>query len=201
MAAIDCFTQVGDRYTKPSIVTHRVSVGITCPPSENNVTCPLEVEGSIEEAAVLNITTQSPDDIFEAVETTARTFSSSTRGSGPKFTYPVEPGRTGYYGFTVILGCFAGVLGDCIGGDVKPGTSIEACTPMTLTGGTTAGIHTLDGAGALAQSDDISDMTTNPSATTILATEETQESVSASGALRSGVLIFVALSNFLWLHI
>ncbi|KAL8787751.1 MAG: hypothetical protein Q9213_002071 [Squamulea squamosa] len=179
MAATDCFTQVGDRYTKPSILTHRV-------------------EGIIEEVATLNITTPSQDDIFEAMKATDRPFNRTLRGWAPKLTYPVEPGRTGYYGFTVTLGCFAGTLADCIGGEVQPGTSIEACTPMTLASGTTDGTPTLDGTGAFVQSDDISHMTTNPSATAMPATEETLKSVASLGALGSGMLIFMAIINILW---
>lgn len=200
-AATDCFTQVGDRYTKPSVTTHRVSVGITCPPSENNVTCSLVVEGCIEEPATLNITTASETEIFQAIQTTDRPFSASVRGSAPRFTYPVEPDRAGYYGFTVTLACFAGTLGDCIGGDVEPGTPIEACTPMTLSGGTADGIPTLDGTGAFVQSDDISEMTTNPSATTMSATDETRQSLATSRGVGSGILLFVISISLLWYSI
>ncbi|KAL8897616.1 MAG: hypothetical protein Q9192_002487 [Flavoplaca navasiana] len=207
MAAADCFAQVGDRYTKSSIVTHRISIGIECPPSGNNVTCPLEVEGFIQESATLNITTQFPDDIFEAVKaTTDRPFNSSITGLAPNLTYSVEPGSTGYYGFTVTLGCFDGTLGECDGGDVEPGTPIEACTPLSLAGGTASGIPTLDGTGGFVSTDDesISNMTTNPSATAppeteeTEETEETQESMATSGTLRSGVLILVTFVGLLW---
>ncbi|KAL8960931.1 MAG: hypothetical protein Q9193_002447 [Seirophora villosa] len=175
LAAGDCFTQVGDRYTKPAPSTHRISAGITCPPSDNNVTCPLAVEGYIEEPATLNITTQSTSEVFDTVRTTDRPFEDSVRGSAPTFTFPIEPDRMGYYGFTVTLACFAGTLGDCIGGDVEPGTPIEACTPRTLSGGTTDGTPTLEGTGAFVQTDDISEMSTNPSATTMPAAGETTE--------------------------
>lgn len=200
MAATDCFTQVGDRYTKPSIMTHRISVGIICPPSENNVTCPLVVEGYIQESATLNISTTSTSEtaIFDAVQTTDRPFNASIKGSGPKFTYPVEPGRTGYYGFTPTLACFAGTLGDCIGGDVQPGTPIEACTPLTLSGGTADGTPTLDGTGAFVQSDKISDMSTNPSATAMPAAERTQESRATSRKCGSGILLYVISISLLW---
>ncbi|KAL8761297.1 MAG: hypothetical protein Q9184_002566 [Pyrenodesmia sp. 2 TL-2023] len=198
MAATECFTQVGDRYTKPSITTHRVSVGITCPSSENNITCPLIVEGYIEEAATHNLTTASTTEIFEAVQTADRPFNTSVRGSAPRFTYPVEPGRTGYYGFTVTLGCFAGTLGDCIGGDVEPGTPVEACSPMTLSGSTADDTNTLDGTGAFVQSDDISEMTTNPSATTMPATDQTRESLATPSACGSGILLFVIFISLLW---
>ncbi|KAL8902851.1 MAG: hypothetical protein Q9207_004340 [Kuettlingeria erythrocarpa] len=198
MAATDCFTQVGDRYTKPSIVTHRVSVGIICPPSENNVTCPLVVEGLIQESATLNISTTSETEIFDAIQTADRPFNASIRGSGPKFTYPVEPGRTGYYGFTPTFACFAGTLGDCIGGDVQPGTPIEACTPLTLSGGTAEGTPTLDGTGAFVEADNISDMTTNPSATAMPAAERTQESRATSKGYGSGILLFVTSIGLLW---
>lgn len=210
MATADCFTQVGDQYTKLSIVTHRISIGIDCPRTGNNVTCPLEVEGFIQESATLNITTQFPDDIFEAVKaTTDRPFNSSITGLAPNLKYSVEPGSAGYYGFAVTLGCFDGTLGECDGGDVEPGTPIEACTPLTLTGGTASGIPILDGTGGFVSTDheSISNMTTNPSATALPETEETeetqetqetQESMATSGTLRSGVLILVTFVGLLW---
>ncbi|KAL8852455.1 MAG: hypothetical protein Q9221_002685 [Calogaya cf. arnoldii] len=218
MAATDCFTQVGELYTKSANKTHRISVGIICPPSEKNFSCPLKHEGFIEEAGTLNITTQYPDKIFEAVQTPDRLtpFSSSTKGLGPKGIYKVQSGTAGWYGFTVKLGCYTGTLGDCIGGDVKPGTSIEACTPMTPIGRNNAGLLILDGTSAFVLSDNItvSGMTTNPSAiampapedtqesatedTQESATEETQESVATAAVLGNGVLIFVTLANFLW---
>ncbi|KAL9011605.1 MAG: hypothetical protein Q9173_003566 [Seirophora scorigena] len=193
MAATDCFTQVGDRYSKPALRNHRISAGITCPPSDNNVTCPLDVEGDIEEPATLNITTQSTSDVFDAVRTTDRPFEDSVRGRVPTFIFPVEPDRMGYYGFTVTLACFAGTLGDCIGGDVEPGTPIEACTPRTLSGGTADGTPTLDGTGAFVQTDDISEMSTNPSATTMPATGETAESSATPRLWRSQALCGIML--------
>ncbi|KAL9020064.1 MAG: hypothetical protein Q9185_002678 [Variospora sp. 1 TL-2023] len=194
MAATDCFTQVGDSYSKPAGTTRRVSVGIDCPPSDNNVTCPLTVEGYIEEAATLNITTQSRSEIFDAVRTDNRTFEDPVRGRTATFTYPVNPGRMGYYGFTVHLNCFAGTLSDCIGADVEAGTPIEACAPRTLSGGTPDGIPTFDGTGAFVQTDDISEMSTNPSATGMLgATNETEESSATRKLLQSETLLCMIL--------
>ncbi|KAI4287112.1 MAG: hypothetical protein L6R35_003627 [Caloplaca aegaea] len=194
MAATDCFTQVGDSYSKPAGTTRRISVGIACPPSDNNVTCPLTAEGYFEEAATLNITTQSRSEIFDAVRTDDRTFEDSVKGRGPTLTYPVDPGRMGYYGFTVHLRCFAGTLGDCIGADVEAGTHIEACAPMTLLGGTPDEIPTFDGTGAFVQTDDISEMSTNPSATAMPAgTNETEESSATPKLLQSGTLFCMIL--------
>ncbi|KAL8649403.1 MAG: hypothetical protein Q9210_004420 [Variospora velana] len=193
MAATDCFTQVGDRYSKPAVTTHRISLGIACPPTDNNITCPLTVEGYIEETATLNITTQSTSEIFDAVRTDDRPFEDSVRGRGATFTYPVEADRMGYYSFTVKLGCFAGTLGDCIGGDVEAGTPIEACAPRTLLGGTSDGIPIFDGTGGFVQTDDISEMSTNPSATAMPATDETEESSATPKLLRSETLLCIIL--------
>ncbi|KAL8969568.1 MAG: hypothetical protein Q9197_004265 [Variospora fuerteventurae] len=194
MAATDCFTQVGDSYSKPAGTTRRTSVGIDCPPSDNHVTCPLTVKGYIEEAATLNITTQSTSEIFDAVRTDNRTFEDPVRGRAATFTYPVNPGRMGYYGFTVHLNCFAGTLGDCIGADVEAGTPIEACAPRTLSGGTPDGIPTFDGTGEFVRTDDISEMSTNPSATGILgATNETEESSATRKLLQSETLLCMIL--------
>lgn len=195
MAATDCFTQVGDSYSKPAGSTRRrISIGIACPPSDNNVTCPLTVEGYIEEAATLNITTQFTSEIFDAVRTDNRTFEDSVKGRGPTFTYPVDPGRMGYYGFTVNLNCFAGTLGDCIGADIEAGTPIEACAPRTLSGGTPDGIPTFDGTGAFIRTNDVSEMSTNPSAMAMPAgTNDTEDSSATRKLLQSGTLFCMIL--------
>ncbi|KAL8720654.1 MAG: hypothetical protein Q9225_002524 [Loekoesia sp. 1 TL-2023] len=115
--------------------------------------------------ATLNITTNSTEKVFDAIEqATGKPFNDTVIGTVTNLTYQVEPGAMGYYGFTETLNCFAGTLGDCIGGDVMPGTAVEACEPKTLDGTDTSGYLTLDGTGAFVRTDDISNMETNPSA-------------------------------------
>ncbi|KAI4169306.1 MAG: hypothetical protein LQ343_005804 [Gyalolechia ehrenbergii] len=148
MAATDCFTQVGDTHTVPANSAQRVSVGIDCPTSERNITCPLQVGGFLKDSPTLNITTDSKDKVFHAVrQATNGTFDDPVIGSVSNFTYPVEPGAMGFYAFTLTLVCYEGTLGDCIGGDVEPGTPVEACEPRTLDGSSTTGFSSFIGDG------------------------------------------------------
>ncbi|KAI4181757.1 MAG: hypothetical protein L6R41_006424 [Letrouitia leprolyta] len=163
MAATDCFTQVGDVYTVPSISTRRVSVGIDCPQSDRNTTCPLQTGGVITESRSLNITTDSEDKVFDAVrQATNGTFEESITSPVANFTYQVDPGTMGWYGFTPTLYCYGGTLGDCIGGDVVAGTAIEACEPRTLKDSSNTGFNYFDGTGQFVVTDDISNTSTNP---------------------------------------
>lgn len=160
MAATDCFTQVGDVYTIPSNFTYRVSKGIDCPVSERNTTCPLETGGVIGDISILNITIIAEEKVYDAIRhATNGTFEHSVDGSVANLTYQVSPGYKGFYGFTATLYCYAGTLGDCIGGDVPAGTAVAACEPRKL-----ARSNDLDGTGGFVVVDDISTMTSNPAA-------------------------------------
>ncbi|KAL8727005.1 MAG: hypothetical protein Q9181_005862 [Wetmoreana brouardii] len=164
-AATDCFAQVGDYYTKPAIITHRVSIGIDCPKSDRNSTCPLQTGGYVTDSAILNITTSSTPKIFDAIrQKTDKPFYDTITGSVTNSTVQVDAGTVGYWGWTVTLRCYAGTLGDCIGGDVKAGTAVEACTPSTLEATSSTGSPQFDGTGAFVATDNVVDMQTNPSA-------------------------------------
>ncbi|KAL8706616.1 MAG: hypothetical protein Q9201_000363 [Fulgogasparrea decipioides] len=201
-AATDCFTQVGDYYTKPAITTHRVSIGIDCPDSDRNNTCPLQTGGYVTESAILNITTNSTPKIFDAVrQKTGKPFYDTITGSVTNSTVQIEAGKMGYWGWTVTLRCSAGTLGDCIGGDVKAGTAIEACTPSTLEGASSTGFPQLDGTGAFVATDNLADMQTNPSASpppAAKASNENAESTAMHLVLVSGTLGSVVAANLVW---
>ncbi|KAL8834866.1 MAG: hypothetical protein Q9170_003566 [Blastenia crenularia] len=163
LAATDCFTQIGDTYTKPSIVTNRVSVGLSCPLSQNNLTCLLPTGGLVTEFSTLNFTSDSENQIFQTVGKVTNTMFDTVKGSVTNFSYNVDPGAMGYYGFTSTLNCYAGTLGDCIGGNITAGSAVEACEPRKLAGSSNSRYPELDGMGAFVKTDSIADMSTNPS--------------------------------------
>ena len=87
-------------------------------------------------------------------------------GATSNATYNVQPGMTGFYGFTVTYRCYAGVLEGCIA-DIANGTALEACMPTALKGRNSLGVPNLEGSTNFVYTDQqtIANMTTNPAAT------------------------------------
>ncbi|KAL8940130.1 MAG: hypothetical protein Q9216_002984 [Gyalolechia sp. 2 TL-2023] len=197
MAATDCFTQVGDTYSIPADRPQRVSAGIDCPDSEGALPCRLQTGGFLEESPTLNITTDSTAKVFDAVrQATNGTFDDPVVGSVANFSLSVEPGAIGYYAFTPTLFCYEGTLGDCIGGDIEPGTAIEACEPRTLDGPSSDGFSNFRGTGDFVATDEVSvlNMTTNP------ADSKPQIGLASivRPALRNSIAGFVVGAAVLW---
>ena len=198
-APANCFQQSRDTYTKPAPGTVRVSAGVVCPDSAKKP-CSLSTGGYVNVASTLNITTGAVAPILAAVgKAVNKKLSESVYGSVTNQTYSVEPGRTGYYGFTVTYRCYAGVLADCdTNFDVPSGTAVEVCQPGTLDGKTSDGIPILEGTGAFVVTDreTIANMTTNPAA-------ETKPNASSSGSqiegLGFGTALLLAISMVLGL--
>jgi hypothetical protein len=168
-ASADCFKQQRDSYTTSAKDTKRISAGVACPESAAQP-CSLETGGFVNATSTLNITTGNTAEVFAAVGRAANTqFAVFLNGSVANQTITVEPGRTGYFGFTVTYRCYAGVLEDCraeVG--VPNGTAVEACQPATLDSETSQGVPIMDGSGSFVDTDQktIADMTTNPAAET-----------------------------------
>ena len=168
-AATDCFTQIGDDYTRPANDVHRISIGLNV---GNNTDQTLTGEGYATEAATLNITSDSAPKIFDAVrQKTDKPFNDTLTGSVSTTVMHLYGNQSGYIGFTTQMRCFAGTVGDCIGGDVEAGTAIEACTPTVLNDDFTAqdddGFAMLDGTVAFVKvgnASEVADMSTNPAA-------------------------------------
>lgn len=123
------------------------------------------------EAATLNITSASTPKIFDAVrQKVDKPFNDTLTGVTSSTLMALNRNESGYIGFTTEMRCFAGTLGDCIGGDVEPGTAIEACTPTVLNDDYTAtdddGFLALDGTIAFVSADasQVANMSTNPAA-------------------------------------
>ena len=129
-ATTDCFTQIGVDYTKPADDVHRISKGISL---GNNTDQSLTGGGYVSESATLNITSDSALKIFQAVrQKVDKPFNGTLTGGTSSTIMHLHSNQSGYIGFTTNMRCFAGTLGDCIGGDVEEGTAIEACTPTIL---------------------------------------------------------------------
>ena len=193
LAATDCFTQAGDTYNKPANSTHRISAGVDCTDSKNNATCPIEAFGYVAESATINVTTASTLKIYDAIrQSTGKPFNSTIIGTVSNSTSDISHGEVGYEGFTANLKCFAGTLGDCIGDDFEDGTAVEACTPIALDSVDGDGFHVIDGTEAFVESDDASDMKTNPAAT------RPERSAALRMTFGSGPLGIVALGTVLW---
>ena len=176
-AATDCFTQIGDDYTRPADDVHRISIGLDFNQDCGNTTghpstCTLSGEGYVTEAATLNITSASTPKIFDTVrQKVDKPFNDTLAGAVGSTLMALNRNESGYIGFTTEMRCFAGTLGDCIGGDVEPGTTVEACSPTVLNNDfTTAtdddGFLALDGTIAFVAADasQVANMSTNPAA-------------------------------------
>ena len=165
-ASTNCFEQQGDYVSVPAPNTERISVGVACPQSETNKTCPLATGGKLTEPSTLNITTTgSLKELFDVIgAATGTEFAESLTGSVHNTTYQVESGRTGYYGFTQTYLCYSGVLKDCVK-DVKNGTAVRACRPATRQNKKADELPELDGTVAFVNTDSISNLTTNPANT------------------------------------
>ena len=171
-AATDCFTQIGDDYTKPADDVHRISIGINCGNTTGQLSCSLTGGGYVSEAATLNVTSDSTAQIFDAVrQSVDKPFNDTLTGGTSSTAMHLNRNDSGYIGFTTQMRCFEGTLGDCIGGDVEAGTAIEACTPTILNEIYYAeeddGFVGLDGTIAFVKTDasEVADMSTNPAAT------------------------------------
>ena len=172
-AATDCFTQIGVNYTRRADDVHRISIGLDfnrdCPNTTGSLsTCTLSGEGFVTEAATLNITSASTPKILDTVRhTVGNQFNYSVTGYVGGVSITLHANESGYLGWTASMRCFAGTLGDCIGGDVEPGTAIEACTPVIFSGAVSSsdndGYPLLVGNATLVSAD-TSNMSTNPAA-------------------------------------
>ncbi|KAL8688399.1 MAG: hypothetical protein Q9218_005678 [Villophora microphyllina] len=166
-AQTQCFTQIGNSYTKPSISTHRISTGISCHPSTANGSCPLNGSGYITESPTLNITTPSHDNILTSVsQAVSQPFDPNITGACSNVTQYISHSTTGYISITPTLICCQGTLGPCFANDAPVGSAIEACTPRIVNVTDTAGgFRIMDGVIAFVETDEgrLSEMTTNPS--------------------------------------
>lgn len=173
-AAVDCFTQAGDYYTKPADSPHRVSAGTVCKSTDNSTdgpSCNARAEGYVTDRATLNITSDSTTKAFDAVrQKVDKPFNDTLTGHVAGTEFHLNSGDAGYAGFTTEMRCFAGTLGDCIGGDIEAGTAIEACTPTVLNDDFSddgSGFPSMNGISAFVSTSesDVTSMTTNPAAT------------------------------------
>lgn len=119
--------------------------------------------------STLNINTTHTTELFDAIGKAVKTeFKESIYGAVPNVTFTVDPGQTGYIGFTVTLRCYDGVIegANCFD-DVPAGVSITACQPGSLSGDTSQGVPNLDGTAAFVNTDRETafNTTNNPAAT------------------------------------
>jgi hypothetical protein len=164
-ASADCFKQQGDRFTKSTGLTERISPGIVCSNSTTSF-CDLQTGGFVNAEGSVNISTDARSEIFDAVGKAAdMEVRETVYGSAPNVTYRVEPGQAGFYGFTIKLICYDGVLGDCIA-NVPNGTAVEVCTPGKLRAPSSLGVPILEGDSAFVNMnpESVVNMTTNPAA-------------------------------------
>ncbi|KAL8790502.1 MAG: hypothetical protein Q9195_006333 [Heterodermia aff. obscurata] len=197
LAATDCFTQIGVDYIRPANAVHRISTGLNfahdCSNTTNDSssTCTLSGDGYVTEAATLNITTTaSVPKIFSTIrQNVDKPFNDTLTGITGSTLMAIHRNESGYIGFTTEMRCFAGTLRDCIGGDVKPGTAVEACSPTVLNDDFTAtdeGFLTMDGTIAFvaASAEEVANMSTNSAAAK---PEDTTSDGGHSGAGRMGL--------------
>lgn len=166
-ASVDCFKQEGDGYTTTWNTTSRISAPISCSMSANR-TCELASGGFLNVPSTLSITSTHTDEILETIGKAVDTeFKKSVYGAVPNSTFTLQPGQTGYVGFTATLRCNDGVIvgSECFD-DVPAGQSVTACRPSTLGGDNSKGVPNLDGVAAFVtvDDDDLFDNTDNPAA-------------------------------------
>jgi hypothetical protein len=163
-ASGDCFTQQGESYTKSANNVQRISEGIACPESSDQV-CQLIAVGVVDVQNTLNDT--KGDDATELTGYIRQDgkidFPVAKWGTVPGEMYDVRPGRAGYYGFTPTYRCYVGVLGNCLR-NFTAGTWVEACRVVPLGQDLYSGIPDVQGTTSFIDTDrdTIANMTTNP---------------------------------------
>lgn len=184
-AASSCFTQQGDRYSKPSNRTETVSAGLVCPKTQSNSTCTISSGGYVTERSTLNITTANSNaDIFRTV--TNQSFDTSLVGNVDGYSFTMNPGQNGYIGFTLTYDCYQGVLGGGCFKDVDAGTAVEACRPVPF--GSGGKFPTLKGTFSWVTTDAASaNFTTNPAAA------KPQDSLACRAERSGGLLALTAM--------